>query len=91
MGAWSMESLANTFTSPCYCIWCRGSGHFRLSVIISFIKLHSIFEMTLFHLDFSFRHTPPFGRDTIRRFSTNVSGLKRLAARDFEDILLVIF
>ncbi|KAF9541101.1 hypothetical protein CPC08DRAFT_730863 [Agrocybe pediades] len=34
-----------------------------------------------------YRQTPTFGRDTIRRFSTNVSGLKKLAARDFEDIL----
>ena len=37
----------------------------------------------------SFRQVPTFGRDTIRRFHKNVSGLKRLAARDFEDILQV--
>ena len=30
-----------------------------------------------------------FGNDTIRKFSTNVSEMKRLAARDFEDILQV--
>jgi hypothetical protein len=32
---------------------------------------------------------PTFSRDTIRRFSTNISELKKLAARDFEDILQV--
>jgi hypothetical protein len=32
---------------------------------------------------------PTFGRDTIRRFSGNVSELKRLAAHNFEDILQV--
>ncbi|KAH9950133.1 hypothetical protein B0H21DRAFT_881501, partial [Amylocystis lapponica] len=37
-----------------------------------------------------FRNVPTFGRDTIRRFSTNVSGMKKLAARDFEDILQCI-
>lgn len=30
-----------------------------------------------------------FGRGTIRRFSSNVSEMKKLAARDFEDILQV--
>lgn len=32
---------------------------------------------------------PTFGRDTIRRFANNISELKRLAARDFEDLLQV--
>jgi len=32
---------------------------------------------------------PTFGLDTIRKFTNNVSGLKQLAARDFEDILQV--
>lgn len=32
---------------------------------------------------------PTFGRDTIRRFANNISELKKLAARDFEDILQV--
>lgn len=36
-----------------------------------------------------FRQIPSFGRDTIRRFSSNVSELKKLGARDFEDILQV--
>lgn len=37
----------------------------------------------------SFRQVPTFGRDTIRRFSSNISELKKLAARDFEDMLQV--
>lgn len=32
---------------------------------------------------------PSFGRDTIRRFVNNVSDLKQLAARDYEDLLQV--
>jgi hypothetical protein len=32
---------------------------------------------------------PTFGSDTIRRFGTNVSEMKQLAARDYEDILQV--
>ncbi|KAJ7671071.1 hypothetical protein B0H17DRAFT_848463, partial [Mycena rosella] len=34
-----------------------------------------------------FRQIPTFGRSTIRCFHTNVSEMKKLAARDFEDIL----
>lgn len=37
----------------------------------------------------SFRLVPTFGRGTIRRFSNNVSEMKKLAARDFEDLLQV--
>ncbi|KAG6329626.1 hypothetical protein ID866_9463 [Astraeus odoratus] len=38
-------------------------------------------------LNARFRLVPTFGRDTIRKFSSNVSSLTKLAARDFEDIL----
>lgn len=34
-----------------------------------------------------FRMIPTYGRDTIRCFSSNASGMKKLAARDFEDLL----
>ncbi|RXW13303.1 hypothetical protein EST38_g12551 [Candolleomyces aberdarensis] len=34
-----------------------------------------------------YRATSTFGRDTIRRFSNNASEMKRLGARDFEDLL----
>ncbi|RPD82127.1 hypothetical protein L226DRAFT_541597 [Lentinus tigrinus ALCF2SS1-7] len=40
-------------------------------------------------LDVRFAQVPTFGRDTVRRFGANVSALKKLAARDFEDILQV--
>lgn len=39
--------------------------------------------------ELSYRQVPTFGRDTIRKFSTNTSELKKLAARDFEDMLQV--
>lgn len=38
----------------------------------------------------SFRDIPTFGSSTIRRFATNASEMKKLAARDFEDLLQVI-
>ena len=37
-----------------------------------------------------FRDVPTFGRGTIRRFANNVSEMKKLAGRDFENILQVI-
>jgi hypothetical protein len=36
-----------------------------------------------------FRAMPTFGSSTIRRFGTNASEMKKLAARDFEDLLQV--
>jgi hypothetical protein len=38
---------------------------------------------------YRFRQVPTFGRSTIRRFSANVSEMKKLAARNYEDILQV--
>jgi hypothetical protein len=38
---------------------------------------------------FRYRLVPTFGRDTIRRFASNASAMKKLAARDFEDLLQV--
>ncbi|KIK92915.1 hypothetical protein PAXRUDRAFT_790802 [Paxillus rubicundulus Ve08.2h10] len=43
--------------------------------------------LTVAELDARFRQIPSFGRGTIRKFSSNTSEMKRLAARDFEDIL----
>ncbi|KDQ16267.1 hypothetical protein BOTBODRAFT_173174 [Botryobasidium botryosum FD-172 SS1] len=37
-----------------------------------------------------FRQIDPFGPDTIRRFSSNVSSMTKFAARDFEDVLQCI-
>jgi len=36
-----------------------------------------------------YRLVPTFGRSTIRRFCNNASEMKKLAARDFEDLLQV--
>ncbi|KAH7916893.1 hypothetical protein BV22DRAFT_980594, partial [Leucogyrophana mollusca] len=38
-------------------------------------------------LDARFRQVPTFGRGVIRRFSSNSSEMKRMAARDYEDML----
>lgn len=38
---------------------------------------------------YRYRRVPTFGRGTIRRFHNNASAMKRLAARDFEDLLQV--
>ena len=40
-------------------------------------------------LNHRYRDIPTFGRSTIRRFDENVSSMKKLAARNFEDILQV--
>lgn len=36
-----------------------------------------------------YRRVPTFGSDTIRKFPLNTSAMKKLAARDFEDLLQV--
>jgi hypothetical protein len=38
-----------------------------------------------------FRQVPTYGSGVIRRFANNTSEMKKLAARDFEDILQVKF
>ena len=43
----------------------------------------SLLDIDRFHL------VPTFGRDTIRRFSTNTSQLRGMAARNYEDFLQV--
>ncbi|KAJ3524831.1 hypothetical protein NM688_g8496 [Phlebia brevispora] len=40
-------------------------------------------------LNLQYRLVPTFGRNTIRRFTSNTSDMKKLAARDFEDMLQV--
>ena len=40
-------------------------------------------------LNYRYRRVPTFGRGTIRRFHKNASAMKRLAVRDFEDLLQV--
>lgn len=52
-------------------------------------SLKKQYFVTGFTFKNSFRSTPTFGRDTIRKFSANSSEMKKLAARDYEDILQV--
>ncbi|RXW19475.1 hypothetical protein EST38_g6369 [Candolleomyces aberdarensis] len=56
-----------------------------------FIQLLRLLEATdkglLTILDVRYRSMPTFGADTIRRFTSNASEMKQLAARDFEDLL----
>ncbi|KAF6741116.1 hypothetical protein DFP72DRAFT_834947 [Ephemerocybe angulata] len=42
-------------------------------------------------LNFRYRVTPTFGRDTIRKFPKKASAMEKLAARDFEDLLQCAF
>lgn len=39
---------------------------------------------------FRYRQVPTFGRGKIRHFNSNAASMKRLAGRDFEDLLQVI-
>jgi hypothetical protein len=39
---------------------------------------------------YSFREVPTFGRDKIRKFVENASEMKKLAARNYEDLLQVV-
>ncbi|KAF8322961.1 hypothetical protein F5887DRAFT_1086897 [Amanita rubescens] len=42
---------------------------------------------TIQKLNKRYRQVPTYGRGTIRRFGSNASGMKKLAARDYEDLL----
>lgn len=52
--------------------------------IICFSSLHEIDDVQL-----RFRNIPSYGNGVIRKFANNTSEMKKLAARDFEDILQV--
>ncbi|KAL7281058.1 hypothetical protein ACG7TL_004360 [Trametes sanguinea] len=52
--------------------------------------LESVGSETVHELNKRFRQVPSFAWTTIRRFANNVCEMKRLAARDFEDILQCI-
>ncbi|KIJ58567.1 hypothetical protein HYDPIDRAFT_34041 [Hydnomerulius pinastri MD-312] len=49
--------------------------------------LDSLKSNLLSDLDYRYRQVPTFGRGTVRRFHRNVSELKKMMARDFEDLL----
>ena len=51
--------------------------------------LHAIGGDAVQDLNRRYRQVPPFGNGTIRRFKGNPSAMRKLAARDFEDLLQV--
>ncbi|KAF7973280.1 hypothetical protein HWV62_15647 [Athelia sp. TMB] len=58
------------------------------SLFIHLLRMLAFIDIGLIHeLDRQFRAMPTFGRDTIRKFKANMSEMKSLAARDFEDLL----
>ena len=50
--------------------------------------LHSNIFLTIL-IVIRYREIPTFGAGTIRRFASNASAMKKLGARDFEDLLQV--
>ncbi|KAJ3512102.1 hypothetical protein NLJ89_g3716 [Agrocybe chaxingu] len=58
------------------------------AVFIHLIRiLYAYGNDTIQALNYRYRQIPTFGRDTIRKFSNNASAMKKLAARDYEDLL----
>ncbi|KAG6913513.1 hypothetical protein DXG01_006243, partial [Tephrocybe rancida] len=49
--------------------------------------LYTLGADSVAELDHRYRRVPPFGRSTICRFRNDVSAMKSLAARDFEDLV----
>ncbi|KAF4580431.1 hypothetical protein EYR40_003147 [Pleurotus pulmonarius] len=50
--------------------------------------LHSIGQESILKLNQRYRSVPTFGRSVIRQFHEDAASMKKLAARDFEDLLL---
>jgi hypothetical protein len=51
--------------------------------------LHAIGGNVVQDLNKRYRQVPPFGKGIIRRFTGNPSAMRKLAARNFEDLLQV--
>ncbi|KAH9835781.1 uncharacterized protein C8Q71DRAFT_709596 [Rhodofomes roseus] len=66
-------------------------NHYRLFVtdVLHEFEL-GVWKARLARFNHRFRNVPTYGHDTIRRFSANVSDLKQMAARMYEDILQCI-
>ncbi|KAF7432593.1 hypothetical protein PC9H_004535 [Pleurotus ostreatus] len=56
--------------------------------ILRILQAHD--KQLLIEFDSRFSQVPPFGRDAIRYFGDNVSGMKKFAARNWEDIIQCI-
>ena len=72
-------------TDPLRCCWGQDT---RAESSVSSIVPPFLYDRRLIPSP-RFRLVPTFGRDTIRRFSNNTSAMKKLAARDWEDMLQV--
>lgn len=57
--------------------------------LVRILGSSSTYRDGLAEVDKRYRDVNPFGSDAIRKFHSNASEMKKLAARDFEDLLLV--
>ena len=57
--------------------------------LIRILSAAEVGDILVNELDRRYRMIPTFGGDTIRKFASNTSEMKRMAARDFEDALQV--
>jgi hypothetical protein len=58
---------------------------------VEFVQSPVTYLLIPLSIPFRFREVPTFGNGVIRKFANNTSEMKKLAARDFEDILQVLF
>jgi hypothetical protein len=78
-----MESSIHPFNPDFICCWEQWYSQFKLAVCSYYLWYDQKLKIT------SYRRVPTFGRGTIRRFCNNAASMKKLAARDFEDLLQV--
>ena len=57
--------------------------------LICILSASEVGDILVNELDHHYRMVPTFGGDTIRKFASNTSEMKRMAAHDFEDVLQV--
>ncbi|KAJ7148914.1 hypothetical protein C8R46DRAFT_1311106 [Mycena filopes] len=69
------------------CDTCVASAPWCVAIAVCRTAVSGIYSELVNELDRRYRQIPRFGVDTIRRFATNASEMKKLAARDFEDLL----
>ena len=82
--AWSLEGYFYTPHAYFVCSRKRVYPFIELAVNTFMFEFSFLYLMLL-----RYRNVPTFGRGTIRRFHTNASAMKKLAGRDFEDLLQV--
>jgi len=81
------------FTHLVRLLFAAGNGTDRLVLELdrryALLYVYVIVSNSLTSVELRYYQISTFGRGTIRRFPSNVSEMKKLAARDFEDILQV--